>query len=46
MEEKEKKDWLTWINVQLERLDERGIIEPEDKNMYLKAIMKGEETYS
>ena len=46
MDEKEKEAWLTWINVQLERLDERGVIEPEDKNMYLKAIMKGEETYS
>ncbi len=46
MEEKEKKDWLTWIDIQLEKLIDRDVIEPEDKNMYLKAIMKGEETYS
>ena len=36
MEEKEKKDWLTWIDIQLEKLIDRDVIEPEDKNMYLK----------
>ena len=46
MDEKEKESWLRWINVQLSRLEERDVIEPEDKEMYLKAIMKGEETYS
>lgn len=45
MEEKEKEDWLKWVDVQLEKLVDRDVIEQEDKAMYLKSLMKGEELY-